>query len=306
MSAKDSSPPQFREIECSPARQRVESHLQSLPKSVGFGGVTSCDMQKYEEFVTRCRQARCRPPSLYAYFSRCLGVVLAPQPELLAVRCGRKLLVPQRIDVNVAFEAKEGGNDAAVGILRFNDLGNRTLRDINDEMKTGLRDAKRADIEAIYRAQTNSSVRLLPPRVKHIAKKLRASLPIVRRQLLSNNACVHLSSTTPWLSGRAGIGLQFFAPRGISITLSGWSRRAVVVENDQIVVRPLLDMAFHFDHNVVDGAPATRFMVAMDNEVSSGRLLSEYPIIPRARKTAPQDSPFVEVEQSEAEPLSIR
>lgn len=244
-------------------------------------------MHKYDEFVTLCRAARCRPPSLYAYFARCLGVVLAPQPELLATRFGRKLLIPSRIDVATAVELHNSAGEQVVVALKFHALEKRVLEDINDEMKARFRHVKRADYSSRYVEGFPYVSRWASPWLSSKLKKLRASTRRRRYDYAANNACVHLSSTTSWLNGKNGWGVQLYVPAGLSITLSGWSRRAVVVDNDQIVVRPCLDVAIHFNHAIVDGAPATRFAAALTDEVESGRILSEFPIVPRARKSSP-------------------
>ncbi|MGC8837981.1 MAG: 2-oxo acid dehydrogenase subunit E2, partial [Anaerolineae bacterium] len=37
-------------------------------------------------------------------------------------------------------------------------------------------------------------------------------------------------------------------------------RKPVVLEGDQVAVRPVLTLSLAFDHRVIDGAPAARFL----------------------------------------------
>jgi hypothetical protein len=104
-----------------------------------------------------------------------------------------------------------------------------------------------------------------------------------RRTLQREWACVQLSSTSQWMEGRIGWGVRLYSPVAPSVTMAGVSRRPVVVGED-IVAHLCLDVAFTFDLILVDGAPATRFIAALQDEMESGRVLEEYPIVERRRK----------------------
>lgn len=274
------SPQSFQEIAFSPLRRSVEKHLKALPEGFGFSGITTCDIEKYDEFVRRCRDARCRPPSLYAYFARCLGVVLAAQPEMLAVRHKGKLFIPSRIDALVAVELTAYDGSQSVGVSHFADLGERTLDDIAQEMKARLRNAKRT-VVTLDREPRRFVPRWAPDWWRDAVERLRDSRPSAQRRRAMENSCIQLSSTTQWMNGKGGWGVQLYNPMALSVTLSGSSRRPVADEKGDIAVHLCLDVALNFNHVLVDGAPATRFIAALIEEVESGRLLSEYPIVPR-------------------------
>ncbi len=281
MTATEATTPQdFREIEFSPLRQRVEAHHKALPKGFGFCGIVTCDIEKYEEFVQRCRDARCRPPSLYAYFARCLGVLLASQPELLAVRIKGKLLIPSRVDALVAVEMGAYDGSRAVAVLHFADLGGRPLNDIAEEMKVRLRHAKRTTVQ--LPAERRRFVPLWAPDWwSRSVATIRDRRPVAQREYAMKNACVQISSTTQWMNGKGGWGVQLYTPMALSVTLSGSSRRPVATDKGEVAVHSCLDVALNFNHIIVDGAPATRFIAAFIEEVESGRLLNEYLIEPR-------------------------
>ena len=268
------TPRTFHEIEMSPLRLRVEKHLQEMPQSFGFCGATTCDIEVFEQFAARCRRARVRPPSFYAYVSRCLGVVLEPQRELLAARYRNTLIIPHRVDVRLAAEVNAYDNSKTPYMITVEDLSHRNLPDLATEIYTRLREAKRIVVPNpifVHRLAPSWSPRWW----KKAMEAARERRHYDARRVATYKACVQLSSTSLWMQGRVGWGIQMFTPTAISITLGGMSRRAVVV-GDEIVPRMCVDVAFHFDHLLVDGAPATRFIAQLSREIESGRLLGEY------------------------------
>ena len=77
------------------------------------------------------------------------------------------------------------------------------------------------------------------------------------------------------MQGRIGWGFRLYTVCPIALTLGGLSKRALVV-NDEIAIRHCLDIGFNFNHLVMDGAPATRFIAQLMDEIESGRLLYEF------------------------------
>ncbi len=297
LAKSQSSSADFVEKDLPPLRQGLEHFFQTLPSTKGFCGVFCCDIETFQEFVACCRAARSRPPSLYAYVARCLGVTLAPQTNLLAARCGDKLLIPARVNALVLAEVSAYDGSAWPRQIGINDLGERSLDDISRELRTRLREEKRRVepmpstprsrfIPAGSPLWWNRSVETLRA-VRHHTNRKREARELERRRA-EQAACVHLSSTSQWMQGHAGWGVQLYTPAALSVTIAGLSQRAVVVDG-QIVARHCLDVAINFDHLITDGAPATRFISTLIREIESGRVLNEYSIVPRKpRQTSQQ------------------
>jgi hypothetical protein len=60
----------------------------------------------------------------------------------------------------------------------------------------------------------------------------------------------------------------------LQITLGGLGRKPCVVKN-QIEVHEFISVTVSFDHDVVDGAPAARFMQRLKKLVENGSLLNQ-------------------------------
>jgi len=275
------TPRQFQETLLSPLRVQQRDALNATLPGHGFCVATTCDIEPLALFTERCRAARCRPPSVLAYLARCLGVTLADRTELLASRWGNKVFVPSRVDAVIAAEVLAYDGSLAVRGLRFEDLGNRDLADIAGEMKVRLREAKRTPMPSplVARRFAPSWAPVWWHRFMH---RLRESHPAAKERIAKRNACVQLSSTAQWMEGYAAWGMRLYRPAAPSVMLVGQSRRPVVA-GDEIVPHLCIDLAITFDHVLVDGAPATRFIADLCREIESGRALAEYPIIERRR-----------------------
>ena len=268
-------PRTLESVPMSSSRRRVEQHLNLVPQGFLFCGAMTCDIEVYKRFVESCRRARVRPPSLYAYFARCLGEVLEPQRELIAGKWRHEFLVPSRVDIKMAVEILADDGLPSPSFFIVQDIGNRALPDLADEVRTRLRQAKRGGAPETVEIGRLFAPLWTPRWWRNSVKSVRVLSRKERRNRAAQAAYVQLSSTSQWMQGRIAWGLQTFQMAAISITLGGMSRRAVVV-GDEIVARWCVDVAFHFDHLVTDGAPATRFMAQLADEIESGRLLNEY------------------------------
>jgi pyruvate/2-oxoglutarate dehydrogenase complex dihydrolipoamide acyltransferase (E2) component len=68
----------------------------------------------------------------------------------------------------------------------------------------------------------------------------------------------------------------WFIPHGtatVLVTVGGISEKVIKVE-DNIVAREHLCLTVSFDHNIVDGAPAARFVKQFTETIKNGNLLN--------------------------------
>jgi pyruvate/2-oxoglutarate dehydrogenase complex dihydrolipoamide acyltransferase (E2) component len=69
-------------------------------------------------------------------------------------------------------------------------------------------------------------------------------------------------------TGGGGFGLTPMTLMTLEVVVGGITQRPRVV-NGHIEIRDVLDLAVALDHNVVDGAPATRFVAELRELVES-------------------------------------
>jgi pyruvate/2-oxoglutarate dehydrogenase complex dihydrolipoamide acyltransferase (E2) component len=90
---------------------------------------------------------------------------------------------------------------------------------------------------------------------------------------------VHLATGTVQVSavgmfaGGAGFAIAPPTLASLVVVVGGLGRRPVAVD-DQIVIHDVLDLTITIDHNVVDGAPATRFGAELRHLMQSAAALA--------------------------------
>ena len=77
-------------------------------------------------------------------------------------------------------------------------------------------------------------------------------------------------------AGGGGFAITPSAVMSLEVVVGGMSQRPRVVD-DHIEARDVLDLTVVVDHNVVDGAPATRFAADLRKLVESAAVLSRQP-----------------------------
>jgi 2-oxoacid dehydrogenase/acyltransferase catalytic subunit len=67
----------------------------------------------------------------------------------------------------------------------------------------------------------------------------------------------------------AGWGIPYATPHNLFLTLGGISEKPGVVDG-QIAIREYLCLTVDFDHDIIDGAPAARFVERLKELIESG------------------------------------
>jgi pyruvate/2-oxoglutarate dehydrogenase complex dihydrolipoamide acyltransferase (E2) component len=196
--------------------------------------------------------------SLFAFVVRAIAVALAEHRALNVVRHGRRLVTFADVDVNipVELETKEGHFPHQIVIRRASDkTPGEVYEEIEDARHRGQLTGN-AGVEDRWALRAMRSLLLLP-------KPLR--LWILRR-LIKNPWMVKRRSGTTLVTSVA----KFAAIPGFVIPFPGGPRATLfavgsVVEKPtaregQIAVRSVMSLTVVFDHDLVDGGPAARFI----------------------------------------------
>lgn len=100
----------------------------------------------------------------------------------------------------------------------------------------------------------------------------------VMYQVMSRSTRLRAMSGTMAISsigmfgGGPGHGIGFPTVLSLSVLVGGRTRRPVV-DNGQVAVGETLDLTVTFDHNIVDGAPAARFVADLRHLLTTAALL---------------------------------
>jgi pyruvate/2-oxoglutarate dehydrogenase complex dihydrolipoamide acyltransferase (E2) component len=177
---------------------------------------------------------------------------VALHPEVNARRAGNRVLFFDQVDVGVTVERHVDGG-VVLGAVTIRDADRKSCAAISEE----LRRAKHAQDPAPTRHGLAAQAARLPGPIRRSALRLAGTRPRVAARF---GPAVGVTSLG--MFSRGGGWAIPLAPLTVVATVGGVVDRPVVREG-RIVVRPMLPLTLSFDHGVVDGAPAARFVATL-------------------------------------------
>lgn len=209
--------------------------------------------------------------SFTAFVIACLGKAIGLDKQMHAYRSWRdRLVVFDEVDINTLFEVEVDGRQMIrPHVIRAANL--KSLREIHEEVR-----AFQADHARSRESRAINWLVLLPGFVRRGLLRLLFKNP---HYLKEQAGTVLLSSV-----GMFGMGGFWGIPvpnHTLQITLGGITRKPGVIE-DRIEIREYLSVTISFDHDIVDGAPATRFAQRLKELIESGHGLFDGTPVDRA------------------------
>jgi pyruvate/2-oxoglutarate dehydrogenase complex dihydrolipoamide acyltransferase (E2) component len=191
------------------------------------------------------------PLSITAFVIASVARAVATHPEVHAYRNWRGQLVRHRhVDVQTIVEVPTAqGPFGLVHVVRDADI--RAVADISTELR-----GVKADMNS---TETGRALQRLAPLAGHIPGLFPLMYAVMRRSVRAHGLTGTVQVTAVGMfAGGGGFAIAPATLASVLVVVGGLSRRPGVVD-DEIAVRDVLDLTVSIDHNVVDGAPATRF-----------------------------------------------
>lgn len=205
--------------------------------------------------------------SFTAFVIACVGRAVARNPMVHAKLNWRgQLVVFDDVDVTTFVELPRagGGSFPVPHVVRSANL--RSPWEIHREIRR-LQDGGIDGLPLSVKAIVGGFVMLPGPLRRTVFRAMLRS-PSVLRQIVGT-----VSVTAVGMFGRrGGFGIAAASMYGLEIVLGGIETRPAWLD-DQVVPRQYLDMTVSFDHDVVDGAPAARFVRELRTLIESGATL---------------------------------
>ena len=230
-----------------PSRRLVTAAARAGRRIVPMVGLFQVD-------VTAARQALAQadpPLSLTAYVVACVAQAAARHPEVHAYRDWRGRLVEHRhVDVQVLVEVQTSeGPFGLVHVVRDADI--RTVAEISAEIRVVKQDHASTG--------TGRMLDALAPALGRVPGLYRAMYAVMARSHRAHDAIGTVQVTALGMfAGGGGFAIAPPTLASLTVVVGGISARPIEVDG-HIETVELLDLSVSIDHNVVDGAPATRF-----------------------------------------------
>lgn len=205
--------------------------------------------------------------SFTAYIVASLGAALAAMPAIQAYRDWRgRLVLFHDVDVVVLVEP-EAGRVAIPHIIRA--ANRKSVQQISDEIRAVQ--ARPASSE-----QSSGALAKLAPRLPRFVRMLFYRLLRLSPQRFKQASGTAVITSVGMFGRGGGWGIAFLPLHTIGLTVGGIATKPGIVDGE-IVPRDYLHLTLSFDHDVVDGAPATRFAQHLVDRLESGAALDSFP-----------------------------
>ncbi len=227
--------------------------------------LTEVDITAPRRRIREHRERTGEALSLTAYVVTCLARALEEQPELNAFRRGRKLFLLEDITINTLVEREIAGEPvpepwpvrAAQG---------KTYRQIHEE----IRAAQRHESDRLGTLSGSPwYLRFLPET---------AARWFVRLAARSLRMAKHYGVVGVTAVGMFGRGASWAIPltsATVTVTVGSIVLRPVLGDDGSLENREHLCLTVSFNHDLVDGAPAVRFLERFAGILSKGDVLGE-------------------------------
>ena len=204
--------------------------------------------------------------SFTAWLLKCIGQAASEFKEVHSLMLGKNKIVKfEDVDISIMVEKSVEGEKVPIPLV-VRRTNNKTVIQINDEIRNAQsEDISRATVLGDHRMKKQMKYYLSLPKFlrKYIIKR-RLKDPIKIKQMMGTIIVTSIGMFTNlrgWPIPTTSHPLAF----GVgSIT----KKPAVI--NDKIEIREFLSLTALFNHDVVDGAPATRFISRLGELIESG------------------------------------
>jgi len=252
-----------------PVRLGVEDLMWAGAQKHIVHGLGEIDISKVRAWFRDQKEKEGENLSFTAYVIKCLAKAVEDYKFMHAYRMKKdKVVIFDDVDINVIVErdhpAIEGKKMPTTYIVRA--ANTKSFRQINDE----IRNAQKADLQKGPKANRGNIYLKLPRFIRHAIWRRILKDPFYHKKIAGT---VGLTAIGMFEKGYAGFAIPI-TPSTLTMTLGGIYERPTVV-NGKIEIREVMCVTMSVDHDVVDGGPATRFMVKFGELMRDGFGLNE-------------------------------
>ena len=239
-------------------------------------GLLEVDVTVVQKYINEHKARTGEALSFTGFLVYCLARAVDENREVQAYLKGRNQIVMfDDVNVGLMIEHKDGEKKALMGHC-IQGAQRKTYQEIHQE----IRSVQSAPVPADRGMPTwFRSAMLLPWPLSRLVKVWMAIAtrrnPAIR---VSASGTVFVTAVGMFGKGHSGWGIAA-TPHSLGLVVGSMAWKPVVVEG-RIEPREVLNLTVLFDHEVVDGAPATRFVRRLIELIESGSGMDEGQTLP--------------------------
>jgi len=241
-------------------RQPIVDGLRLARRMNAIHALFEADVTDTRRRIREIRRQNKTSLSLTTFVTYCIARVVDENKAIQAYHRGGKLIVHDDVHIAVIIERKFSGQGAPLFPLLIKSANRKSLREIENEIDQ----AKKKNTDTPMNKTLLNLYWYTPRFLREMLFSIWMKTPAYREKLVGT---VGLSAVGMFGKG-AGWGIPI-PSYTLNITTGTIARKPALV-NGEVVNREYLSLTASFDHDVVDGAPATRFTQRLREMIESG------------------------------------
>lgn len=251
-------------------REVIIESVEAGKKMNHITGMPIYDVTKARELIHKHKEKTKETISFTAFVIHCLGQAISENKEVHGIRQGRrKIIIFDDVNIRLNLEREiDGVKTAIMYIVRK--ANKKSLREIQDEIRRaqGAKSFSAREIVNKKQRKTRNSQKLLIALPKFVRRVIWWKLKYDPFFIQKNMGTVGVTTLGTLFKGRGGYALTS-SPQTLSVVIGAIKEKPGVV-NKKIVIREYLYATVMFNHDVVDGAPAARFLTRLGDLIEEG------------------------------------
>lgn len=251
----------YRSIPLSFNRRTVIASASVTKQKNTFHGFTEIDITEPRRILKRHYERTGEKLSFTGYIVLCLANAVKDHPQLNSFIKGRRLILLDDITISVLVE-RELGEEIVPEPVVIKNAQSKSYSQIHNE----IREAKNHKSDKLGDLTGNTWIRFIPGLL------MKTFVRIADRNIRMAKAYGKIGVTAVGMFSKEAVWFIPHGPATVLITVGSISHRIIDTDGGH-ESREYLCLTASFDHNIVDGAPASRFINQFISFVKSGDLL---------------------------------
>ena len=257
----------------SPIRQILSDFNDEAARMPHVMGLLEIDVTDARRIIKEVEDREGLKISLTGWIAKCIGDAVNENKRLNSFLKGRtKIIVFENVDISIMIEIKnEKGQHVPLNYI-IRKVETKSVREITEEIRS-VQEKKIAGKDQV-RGRSSFALKIY----RFVPLFIRR---MIMRKLLKNPFYVQKTAGTVGLTTvgmfikKVGGWAVPYAIKTLSVAVAGIKEKPAVV-NGKIVKREIANVTFLVNHNLVDGAPTTRFIARVVDIMESAYGLEEF------------------------------
>ena len=192
--------------------------------------------------------------SLFAFILKAIGKCLEEYPEFNSMINLRDTTTFEEVDVSIPVEVEKSGKLVTKQYI-IRDINRKTTKEVSDEIVEAKKNVD--DEEGYVFSKIGQKILGILPR--RIVLWFLRSLVRNHKKVKEHSGTLFVTSVTMFSNAPGFIVPYIGGPKAVSFAVGSSVKKPVVI-GDEIRIREMINVTAVFNHDIIDGAPAARFI----------------------------------------------